>query len=244
MCKSLPAFVFVSVFLLLVSTRAWAENACVNCHQRLAPTVGRAHNFGEWEKSVHAQKGVTCEKCHGGDPAEEDPIKAHQAILKTHQAKSPLYYSQIPETCGACHISELQEFRKSAHYQELKKSERGPNCVTCHASMAISIPQPGSLEQTCSVCHRERQIAKEALVTLNLAGSALKRWGETFAAVKKRGETTPEQEAALKGNQKFFTEVQKKWHAFSMKDVVEESKKIISAARDAVQNLQPAKGEQ
>ncbi len=238
--RAIGLLFFVAPLLFSAGSGA-QENACVTCHQKLSPSTGRAHNFSDWEKSIHAQKGVTCNDCHGGDPKEQDPLKVHQGILKPHQPKSPLYYTQIPETCGKCHAAELEEFRKSAHYQELKKSERGPNCVTCHGSMAIGIPQPSQLEQTCSLCHRERNMAREALVTLNLAGSALKKWQQTFAELKKRGGTTPAQEASLKEQEKAMAEVQKKWHAFAMQWVLEEAQKISAAAKDGIQVLQPAK---
>ncbi len=217
------------------------DNQCILCHRGLAPSSEKGHGYVEWERSAHAKAGITCDKCHGGDPAEPDAQKTHQTVLKSHRTKSPLYYTQIPETCGTCHVAELDEFKKSAHYKELKDSEHGPNCVTCHGSMAIRIPEPRQLSQTCSVCHRERDMAREALVTLNFAGSALKKWGDALETAKKRGALKPEQEAALKVQKEAFTQVRRKWHAFAMKDVVEESKKINDVAIEGLKSFSPSK---
>lgn len=242
--RSVTGFLFFSVVVLisaLASAEVRADNACIACHQRLAPSPGRSHDFREWEKSVHAKKGVACENCHGGDPTEEDTVKAHQKILRPYQAKSPTSYAQIPETCGKCHAPELEEFKKSAHYKELKQGGIAPNCVTCHGSMAIGILEPRQLEQTCSLCHRERSFAKEALVTMNLAGAAVRTWGEKLEEAKKRGQANPAQVAAFEEQKKALSDVRRKWHTFSMNAVFEEAKKVATAARDGRQALQPAK---
>lgn len=233
------------IFILLIGGLVFqvdAGNACITCHQALGPSVERAHNFDEWEQSVHARKGINCEKCHGGNPNESDPQKAHQGILKSNQPKSPLYFSNIPETCGQCHASELEQFKKSYHYRELKRSGHGPNCITCHGSMAISIPKPKQLEQNCSLCHAQRQIASEALVTLNLAGSSLEIWEKTLQEAKEAGVAGAEQEKGLLAQKKAYAEVQRKWHSFNLTEVVEKSREIVGVAKQGTQDLRLKKG--
>jgi len=228
--------------LTLCPLWGWAQNNCVTCHQGLAPSVNRAHDFDEWRKSTHAQQGVNCEKCHGGNPTETDLKKAHEGIVKSNQSKSPLYFSRIPETCGKCHAAELDEFKKSYHYRELKRSGHGPNCITCHGSMATSIPKAKQLEQNCSLCHAQRQIASEALVTLNLAGSSLEIWEKTLQEAKTVGVASAEQEKGLLAQKKAYAEVQRKWHSFNLTEVVEKSREIVGVAKQGTQDLRLKKG--
>ncbi len=219
-----------------------SDNGCVDCHQSLAPSPTRAHDFNEWKQSLHSRKGVTCEKCHGGNPSEPDSRKVHETIIKSNQPKSPLYYTQIPQTCGSCHAGELGEFKKSAHYKELQRSGKGPNCTLCHGSMAVRVPQPDQLEQSCTVCHPRREIVREALVELNLAGAALKKWEGEFEKASRRGGAPAAQEASLNEQREAFKQVQKHWHSFQMEAIAKESKRITGVAREALGTLNPQKG--
>jgi hypothetical protein len=73
--------------------------------------------------------------------------------VRSTQPSSPLFYSQIPQTCGRCHAAELGYFRSSLHYARLRSDGRGPNCVTCHGAMATSVLTPEGVLTTCSACH-------------------------------------------------------------------------------------------
>jgi hypothetical protein len=130
-----------------------ATNHCVSCHERLSATTAGGHSFLDWRRSPHGQGGVTCEKCHGGDPTQTDQQAAHRGVSSSREASSKVYYTNIPATCGACHTRELGFFKQSRHYAQLETSGRGPNCVTCHGSMATHVLAPDEMEQTCSACH-------------------------------------------------------------------------------------------
>jgi hypothetical protein len=132
-------------------------NHCVSCHERLAATTAGGHSFLDWRQSPHGQGGVTCEKCHGGDPAQADQQAAHRGVYSSREARSAVYYTNIPATCGACHTRELGFFKQSRHYAQLETSGRGPNCVTCHGSMATHVLAPNEMEQTCSACHNAQR---------------------------------------------------------------------------------------
>lgn len=219
------------------SLEAAGENSCVTCHQSLTPSPQRAHDFDEWRKSPHAEKSVTCDKCHGGNPSATDVKKAHEGIIKSGDSKSPLYFSKIPETCGQCHQAELEAFQKSFHYRELKRTGHGPNCLTCHGSMATKIPEPQQLEQGCSYCHSQRTDAQEALVTLNLAGQTLTVWEKQLRDVEKRGLVTPEQKKAWENQHEAYRDVQGKWHSFDLKEVIRKARDIVSIAKKETQSL-------
>lgn len=225
-----------TIFLHVTPTHA-ASNACSTCHEALLPSTQRAHDFSEWRDSVHAKHGVTCEQCHGGNASTTDVKQAHQGIVRSTQPNSPLYFKRIAETCGKCHTPEATEYKKSFHAKELERTGRGPNCTTCHGSMATRILNPQELEQTCSLCHSLRPVASEALVTLNQAGSALKRWRDAAAQAKTRGQWTKEQESVLASAQQTYQNAQRKWHSLDMQAVIDQSHKIIADAKQAMQSL-------
>ena len=127
-------------------------NHCVACHQGLPERSQAGHSFQAWRQSPHAP-GVTCDACHGGDPAATDTARAHRTIIRSGDRRSPLFYSQIPQTCGRCHAAELGYFRASRHFARLQSDGRGPNCVTCHGAMATSVLTPEDVLSTCSACH-------------------------------------------------------------------------------------------
>lgn len=236
-------FGLIGLLPLLLSHTARAENNCVTCHQSLAPSSGRAHDFKEWKRSVHADKGITCEKCHGGNPTLKDAHKAHQGIVKPGLAESPLYFTKIPETCGACHAAELNAFKQSVHYKELKRSGRGPNCLTCHGSMATTILKPKQLAQSCSTCHAQRKDADEALVNLNLAGVTLKNWEKMISHLKAAGQNTADTEKSYATELAAYHDAQRTWHSFKVGEVTKLSKKIVTVGKKEMQDLQLKKGQ-
>lgn len=244
MKKNLPCLLslgFVVLFSLLAS-KGFTENNCVTCHEKLAPAPQRVHDFEEWKQSIHARKGVTCEKCHGGDPGISDIQKAHVGIQKPSRPASPLYFDKIPETCGKCHSQELNEFKKSYHYTELKRSGHGPNCTTCHGAMAVKILTPQQLDQTCSLCHLKKDASSEALITLNLAGTTLKIWEQELREAKSKGLAGEAEENAFNTQKTAFKTLQVQWHSFNLKETINKSRAIIAVARQETQSIRLKKG--
>lgn len=132
---------------------------CVVCHARLSETSGPGHGFAAWRGSPHAPAGVGCESCHGGNPEASAQEEAHRGIARSTDPASAVYFTRIPDTCGRCHASEAGYFRSSIHYARLRTDGRGPNCVTCHGSMATSVLSPERVLETCSACHSAGGVA-------------------------------------------------------------------------------------
>lgn len=130
-----------------------AANTCVTCHERLPASTAAGHSFVDWRQSPHGRVGATCDKCHGGDPTRADQPGAHRGVFSSRESQSTVYYTRIPATCGSCHSREFGFFNKSRHYTQLVTTGRGPNCVTCHGSMATRVLAPREMEATCSACH-------------------------------------------------------------------------------------------
>ena len=152
-CKKLMRYV-LAFFLALalavaVDAAANQEPVCIQCHDSDMMKSAFRKIPGEWRQSWHNQNGVSCNDCHGGDPAD-----AAMAMSPLRGFVGTPKYRDVPEFCGKCHIGILKNYSESGHGKALKASGSGPNCVTCHGSHGI---QKASIdiinEERCSQCH-------------------------------------------------------------------------------------------
>lgn len=156
---------------------------CMECHadSRITarhPEMPSVLVIRAYADSVHGQavtkKGLsvapTCTGCHG-----------------THDLKpaddpgSPVYQSNVAETCGHCHQGILVEYGESIHAAALAKGvKEAPTCTGCHGEHTIAAPSdpaskvaPRNIQKTCGSCHAAERIVRAY-------GLATKR-GETYA---------------------------------------------------------------
>ncbi len=154
----------IAALVLVLAVPAWAtaqraQNRCVTCHSTQSEASGAGHGFASWRGSRHAAAGVTCDACHGGNAAAADAAVAHQGVSRSTDQASRVFFTRVPDTCGRCHAAEAGYFRSSIHYARLQGDGHGPNCVTCHGSMATRILQSDSVLGTCSACHATNGVA-------------------------------------------------------------------------------------
>jgi hypothetical protein len=148
--------------LFILSLAAYAdkgektENSCVHCHFRLPGSSFVGAESHSWTGSIHQRNGVTCDKCHGGNPQAAEEKEAHQGVLRSANPQSTVYFKSIPSTCGKCHGAQLSKFTQSVHYKMLESTGKGPECVTCHGSMVTSVLRPDNVAALCERCHNER----------------------------------------------------------------------------------------
>ncbi|HSB76381.1 MAG TPA: cytochrome c3 family protein, partial [Terriglobales bacterium] len=77
--------------------QAQQTNSCVDCHSALE---GDLHVTQEqFAQDIHAQKGLTCASCHGGDPSKADD----SAMSKAAGFKGRIERAAVPKLCGSCH---------------------------------------------------------------------------------------------------------------------------------------------
>ncbi|HEY9246961.1 MAG TPA: cytochrome c3 family protein [Candidatus Methanoperedens sp.] len=127
--------------------------ACsLECHEDRVRQLATA-NYQQWTESAHYLKGITCEYCHGGDPNQTTKEKAHANIKNVTDTESPVFYTNVPKTCGKCHTKELTSFEGSKHYQKLEALKLAPTCTTCHAPHTFKVMNPEDFRYSCGNCH-------------------------------------------------------------------------------------------
>lgn len=144
----------VGAVVFTLSTPALAqESRCADCHFANPQSDPAPEHLDAWERSPHGRNGVGCQGCHKGNPNSFEPFVAHQGILTSRNPASPVHRTNLPRTCGACHIGPFVAFQKSRHFQLLSETDEGPTCTTCHDSVAARLLSPRALENRCQSCH-------------------------------------------------------------------------------------------
>ncbi|AJE03194.1 cytochrome c3 family protein [Geobacter pickeringii] len=124
---------------------AQAVTACLQCH---GAQTGRGEApVPKWQGSVHADNGISCHDCHGGDPKDiVNAMNPARGFLGVPREKA------IPAFCGRCHVGIMREYLRSAHGKALGAG--GPTCVTCHDSHAVKRATIDLInEASCGRCH-------------------------------------------------------------------------------------------
>ncbi|HTZ75489.1 MAG TPA: cytochrome c3 family protein [Candidatus Aquilonibacter sp.] len=166
------------LFLLFASPlRAQTKNSCLDCHSKLEGAMRVTSE--SIQSDVHAQKGITCTSCHGGDASSDDKSKSMSpaaGYLGQFDRK------QIPELCAKCHsdaaymrgfnpslrTDQLSEYHASVHGQMLAKGDdKVAVCIDCHGVHDILPPDdprstvyPVNVAPTCGKCHANAEYMK------------------------------------------------------------------------------------
>lgn len=131
---------------------AQGETVCLQCHS--AQSGKGAAPVKIWKESIHAENGISCHDCHGGNPRD-----AASAMSPAQGFLGAPKETGIPAFCGRCHVGIKDEYLKSAHGKALGSG--GPTCVTCHGSHAIKKVTIELInEKNCSRCHSYRDASR------------------------------------------------------------------------------------
>lgn len=172
-------FLSAGLLLGLAALPAWAQtaNTCVECHASLDPPLQvTAEQFA---MDIHAQKGLTCASCHGGDPTVADM----EAMSKKAGFRGKIEKKQVPELCGKCHsdgaymrqynpslrTDQYAQYKTSVHGKRLAQGDmKVAVCTDCHglhglrpASDTRSKVHPLNVAQTCARCHADAAYMKD-----------------------------------------------------------------------------------
>lgn len=123
---------------------------CAACHEKQSASYGASvHGAAKRQGDLSAS---TCSDCHDG-----------HTILPPDSPASPLNFSHLAETCGACHEQEAKDVAESVHGRAVAAGHRdAPTCTDCHFEHKIEGLKGGSpLEislQVCSKCHASERL--------------------------------------------------------------------------------------
>jgi len=147
------------------------KNSCIECHSQLDDELkAPAASFAA---DVHAEYGLSCKDCHGGNPDKDDVDLAKDKSFKGSPKRS-----QIPQFCGGCHsdavamraynpslrTDQLSLYGTSRHGQLLKSGDtKAAVCTDCHGVHGIQSAKfpksptfPWNIPQTCGRCHADK----------------------------------------------------------------------------------------
>lgn len=171
-------FLFLTLTLCVWASgsRAQTANTCVECHSVLDPPLQVTE--AQFAQDIHAQNGLTCASCHGGDPTKADMA----AMSKIAGFRGKIERSQIPALCGRCHsdttfmkqfnpglrTDQFSQYQTSVHGKLLAKGDtKVAVCIDCHgvhdlrpASDSHSKVYPLNIAKTCSRCHADAAYMK------------------------------------------------------------------------------------
>ena len=153
--------------------RVEGVNSCFDCHSTLEGK--HADITAQWQRSIHAERGVICADCHGGDPSATtiDGAMSPEAGYIGVPAKS-----EIPALCASCHadVAQMRQYDlptdQYAKYKEsihgIRLAEGDPNvatCFDCHGGHQIlkandpaSTVYPANVPGMCARCHADEEL--------------------------------------------------------------------------------------
>ena len=148
------------------------KNNCLVCHSHLGGQL--ASPTGPFPTDVHAEKGLTCASCHGGDPTSMD-AKIAKSPARGYRGRPSR--QEVPEFCGRCHsdasymrqfnptvkTDEVSQYYTSEHGKRLRQGDlRVATCVNCHSVHDIKLVSdptspvyPTNVPATCGKCHSD-----------------------------------------------------------------------------------------
>ncbi len=112
---------------------------------------------GEALRKSGLVSSAVCTSCHG----------AHE-IYPAENPESKINKSNVPKTCGGCHVGVYRDYVKSVHGKDyLKGIKDVPVCTDCHGEHEIKSSEdreskvyPTKVGQTCSRCHDNAELVR------------------------------------------------------------------------------------
>ena len=166
----------MAALLLGSVARAQTPNSCLDCHSVLDPPYKVTEQ--QFSQDIHAQKGLTCASCHGGDPSKDD----QDAMSKKAGFRGKIARNDVPALCGRCHsdgaymrrynpslrTDQFAQYLTSVHGKlRAKGDDKVAVCTDCHglhdlrpASDTRSKVHPLNIAQTCARCHADAAYMK------------------------------------------------------------------------------------
>lgn len=141
---------------------------CAACHER------QSESYGASVHGVALARGepgsATCKDCHG----------SHEVMHPTEPA-SPLHFSRLASTCGACHDEAARDVEESVHGKAVARGHReAPTCTDCHSEHRIEGLKASSPDHisadVCSNCHSSERLNTK----YNLPGDRVRTFMDSY----------------------------------------------------------------
>lgn len=207
-------------------SKAFETNSCVTCHRTITAPITVSQRYYDWHLSIHKEKGVGCDACHGGDPSRAEVKQAHAGMLPSSDPASPTQGRNQSETCGRCHVEIRKALAASAHQLRLGLSEIGPACTTCHRQMANStVRNPQEAAALCATCHNSQdglmpprpelvKHAEEVMLALSRANAILIWADRLIEAAEAQRVPAADEQRELDQARRTLKEARIEWHTF------------------------------
>jgi hypothetical protein len=175
MMKLNEIWFFVVLPVLLFGLPAYGEDSCVQCHKTLDGALSSPIN--EMANDIHAQRGLSCASCHGGDPVAGLNGNAQAAMNPKKGYLGVPAAKDIPKFCARCHsdgtymrkyrpdiaTDQFAQYQTSRHGALLGKGDKKvAMCVSCHRAHGVrsvkdplSAVYPTNIPATCGRCHSD-----------------------------------------------------------------------------------------
>jgi formate dehydrogenase gamma subunit len=123
---------------------------CKQCHEEQSESYGASVHGLALAKG--RKDSATCSDCHDG-----------HTILPPTSPESPLHFSRLAQTCGACHDQVAKDVEESVHGKAVAAGHReAPTCTDCHSEHRIeALKSSSSLKisvEVCSQCHASERM--------------------------------------------------------------------------------------
>lgn len=151
---------------------AQTKNSCLDCHSNLPEPLGVSADA--FAQNIHAQRGLGCVACHGGDASQDEPEKA---MSRAAGWTGKIDRHRIPELCASCHsdaermkkynpglrVDQFQQYKTSVHGVRWAKGDaKVAVCTDCHGVHDLRAPSdprskvhPTNIATTCAHCHAD-----------------------------------------------------------------------------------------
>ena len=155
-----------------------SSSSCISCHAGLEKRLSDPVTL--FDHDIHRSKGLSCNDCHGGNPAKSDMAGAKD---KMYGYVGKPTAQQIPAFCGKCHsdanlmkkfnpslrVDQVQEYFTSVHGHRLQGGDQKvATCISCHGVHGIRAPDdpqstvfPMNVAETCGKCHGDAERMSE-----------------------------------------------------------------------------------
>jgi len=174
-----------------------AQSQCIVCHSELK---------SDYMGNRHADAGVSCVQCHGGDARTLDEAAAH---AETADFRGTPSRASQPLLCAGCHsdpsrmrpyglpTDQFEAYLTSGHGQQWQQGDTNVAvCTDCHTAHRVlpafdyrSPVNPMNVPQTCGRCHDDASLMatyglttdQRAAFEASVHGQALLEEGNTKA---------------------------------------------------------------